>query len=46
MDPVGFQKTRHGGAAEERQVAAEQNPIDAREGALKLVGVLGDELVH
>jgi hypothetical protein len=44
--PAGFQKPGHAVAAEERQVAAEQHPIDAREGALELVGVLGDELVH
>jgi hypothetical protein len=45
IDPVSFQKAGHGVATEERQVAAEQTPIEAREGALERVDVLGYELV-
>ena len=36
----------HGVATEQRQVAAEQDPVEGREGAVKLVGMRGDELVH
>jgi hypothetical protein len=46
IDPLGFQKTGHGVATEEWQVAAEQDSVEARESTLKLVGVRGDELVH
>jgi hypothetical protein len=46
MDLARLQKAGHGVATEERQVAAEQDPVEAREGALELVGMLGDELVH
>jgi hypothetical protein len=44
--PARVQETGHGVATEEWQGAAKQNPIEARERPLELVGVLRDELVH
>jgi hypothetical protein len=46
LNPLRLQKTGHGVPTEERQVAAEQDPVEAGEGALELIGVRGDELVH
>src|SRR5262249_6734697 len=41
-----LQEARHRGATEERQVAAEQDPVEAGQDAVELVGMRGDELVH
>src|SRR5262249_12940444 len=45
IDPAWLQNAGQGGAAEERPVAAEQDPGEAREGAWALGGMLGAELV-
>ncbi len=46
MDLFGFEEGGHGVAAEERQVATEDQAVKAGEGPLDGVRVLGDELVH
>ena len=46
LHTTAVEKLRHGGATEERQIATEEQPVKARQGALDLVGVLGDEVFH
>jgi hypothetical protein len=46
LDFAGVEETRHGCATEEREIATEEYPVEARKGPLELVGMSLDELVH
>jgi hypothetical protein len=46
LDFAGVEETRHGCATEEGKIATKENPVEARQGPLDLVGMFRHERVH